>query len=101
MGPSLACWRMWFANSRGKDDTRPPETPRTHPAHSLGRRKHDDLVFAFLVLAFLVLAFRYAATSWRHPDGSRNTGPDRTCCRLPVLDRSGVGGAVPLSACRR
>src|SRR5258708_4595619 len=57
MGPSLACWRMSFANSRGRDDTRRRQVPRTQPAHSRGWRRHDDLV----------LAFGYAATSWRHP----------------------------------
>ena len=74
-----------------KHDTRPRQIPHTRPAHSYVRRKHEDLV----------LALPGAATSWRHPNGSHETGPDRDCCCLRMLDRSGVGGAVQMSACGR
>jgi hypothetical protein len=89
-GPSLACWRMSFANSRGKDAYSAATNSAPCPEHSHGAKARS-----------LVLALPGAATSWRHPNGSRETGSDRNCCCLRMLNQSGVGGAVQMSARRR
>ena len=57
MGPSLACWRMSFENSREKHDTQPRQIPHARAAHSHDGRKNNGLV----------LALAGAATSWRRP----------------------------------